>query len=226
MLRPAALLIATALLAGCRAPMPSFNVLAPYGPTRVPPPATGSYGSSGKYNQPPSQPPAANGFPQGALSPTGSGVIGGGPGTWRPANGSLTSAAQSNPLRLASAEQRVVTQGTDSASELRSRLGGMHVNDATRSGEPALFQPPSQMIEMSTLPPPAHSAAIPAYESNSAMGVSRVVPASAEMQVAGPPVTSRVVSPPRQFQDTDNETTVRSNIASFQDGWRSRHDPR
>ena len=37
---------------GCRAPMPSFNVFAPYGPGRVPPPCTGSYGAPANYYRP------------------------------------------------------------------------------------------------------------------------------------------------------------------------------
>ena len=43
--------------AGCRAPMPKFKPLAAYGPTRVPPPATGSFGTGNAYYQPTSTVP-------------------------------------------------------------------------------------------------------------------------------------------------------------------------
>jgi hypothetical protein len=46
------------LLCGCRAPMPSMNLLAPYGTPRIPPPATGAYGAPKTYYQPPQGPPA------------------------------------------------------------------------------------------------------------------------------------------------------------------------
>lgn len=50
------------VLSGCRAPMPSFNPLAPLGNTRVPPPATGTIGTGQNYYTPPATtttPPAA-----------------------------------------------------------------------------------------------------------------------------------------------------------------------
>ena len=48
-------------LVGCRAPTPSFNVLAPWGSATVPPPPTGSVGTSADYYAPPTPPPAASG---------------------------------------------------------------------------------------------------------------------------------------------------------------------
>ena len=56
MKRLAALLTLVTLMAGCRAPMPSFDVLAPYGTTRVPPPATGTMGTPDTYYQAPASP--------------------------------------------------------------------------------------------------------------------------------------------------------------------------
>ena len=53
-------------LSGCRAPMPSFDLLAPYGTSRVPPPGTGSIGTGGNYYTPPTgsttSPPVGTGF--------------------------------------------------------------------------------------------------------------------------------------------------------------------
>ncbi|MBC8873064.1 MAG: hypothetical protein H8E44_26830 [Planctomycetes bacterium] len=45
----AALAITVVCLAGCHAPTPSFDLLAPYGSPRVPPPSTGSHGTGGAY---------------------------------------------------------------------------------------------------------------------------------------------------------------------------------
>ncbi len=47
------------LIGGCRAPMPKFKPLAAYGPTRIPPPATGSFASGNAYYQPPSASPVS-----------------------------------------------------------------------------------------------------------------------------------------------------------------------
>ena len=40
------------MLVGCRAPAPSFDVLAPYGSPTVPPPRTGAVGTAGQYYAP------------------------------------------------------------------------------------------------------------------------------------------------------------------------------
>lgn len=65
MARYVAILITACLLVGCRAPTPSFNVLAPYGSPTVPPPRTGTVGTAGQYYAPtapavqsPAAPPA------------------------------------------------------------------------------------------------------------------------------------------------------------------------
>jgi hypothetical protein len=42
-------LVTVLCLAGCHAPKPSFNVLAPYGPTRVPPPSTSGQAPNSTY---------------------------------------------------------------------------------------------------------------------------------------------------------------------------------
>lgn len=55
---------------GCRSTTPQFDPFAPYGPQRIPPPATGSIGYGSSYAQPPANafpPPASN--PPGGLQP-------------------------------------------------------------------------------------------------------------------------------------------------------------
>ena len=56
MLRFTICFMTLSLLVGCRAPVPSFNVLAPYGEARVPPPQTGVLGTpNGAYYTNPQQ---------------------------------------------------------------------------------------------------------------------------------------------------------------------------
>jgi hypothetical protein len=55
----AASFILLVCLAGCHAPKPSFNLLAPYGTARVPPPSTNSPGGRPSYHNAPQTVPAA-----------------------------------------------------------------------------------------------------------------------------------------------------------------------
>src|SRR3972149_1614589 len=55
MTRYVAIFVAAWMLAGCRAPVPSFDFLAPYGSPTVPAPRTGSIGTSGTYYAPMTQ---------------------------------------------------------------------------------------------------------------------------------------------------------------------------
>ncbi len=76
MTRYAAILVAAWMLVGCRAPAPSFDVLAPYGSPTVPAPRTGAIGTSGTYYAPMNQgtQPTATApvtpSPQGTTTPT------------------------------------------------------------------------------------------------------------------------------------------------------------
>jgi len=60
------------VLSGCRAPMPSFDLLAPYGKSCVPPPGTGTIGTGGTYYSPPANsttnPPVGTGFRPATIS--------------------------------------------------------------------------------------------------------------------------------------------------------------
>jgi len=63
------------VLSGCRAPMPKFDLLSPYGTSRVPAPGTGTIGTGGTYYTPPANPttnsPIGTGFrPSPPNSPT------------------------------------------------------------------------------------------------------------------------------------------------------------
>jgi hypothetical protein len=85
MTRIAITLAITLLATGCRAPMPSMNVLAPYGTPRVPAPTTGSYGGPSTYYQAPpgtyqapagtyQTPPSTFQTPSVTIPPIGTGV--------------------------------------------------------------------------------------------------------------------------------------------------------
>jgi hypothetical protein len=62
MMRPTVLLLVTIAFAGCRSAAPGSG---PFGPTRVPPPSTGSYGAPNSYYQTPARQPS--GQPYGVL---------------------------------------------------------------------------------------------------------------------------------------------------------------
>ena len=153
MKRYAVLPVLAVLLAGCRAPMPSFNPFAPYGPSRVPPPPTGSYNATSPYYQRPSQPSAAPpaGLGQRATIP------------WKPIGAATDEATDEDSVevRLASGEQRErISASSKSSTPFNARLQGMPVNDATKPAEPKLLKTPDEdPIEISDLPgpPPATS---------------------------------------------------------------------
>ena len=148
MKRHAALLVLAVLLAGCRTPMPSLNLFAPYGPSRIPPPPTGSYGASSPYYQRPAQPSSAPsaGLGQHSTIP------------WRPVGEAQDGAddEQAGAVRLASGEEPVGTSSSSkSSSSLRSRFRGMPLNDATTPAEPKLLKTPDEdPIEITDLPKP------------------------------------------------------------------------
>ncbi|MCO6455999.1 MAG: hypothetical protein J5I93_11935 [Pirellulaceae bacterium] len=134
------------LTCGCRAPMPTMDTISPFNATRVPPPGTGSYGTSAQDQYYPGAAPQA---PAGPLPGVSVGV--------RPASAiepiepvavpdSRSGASNSNEPAV-----RIVEQRTDASTTSQPRLRGMTVHDATR--EPGQFVPDGKMIEISSLPP-------------------------------------------------------------------------
>ncbi|MHB8970412.1 MAG: hypothetical protein ACYC3X_12525 [Pirellulaceae bacterium] len=69
MTRYVAIIIAVWMFAGCRAPVPSFDFLAPYGSPTVPSPRTGAIGTSGTYYSPTTPGTAAPGTLPAATAP-------------------------------------------------------------------------------------------------------------------------------------------------------------
>ena len=159
--------VALVVLAGCRAPMPSFDPLAPYGSTRVPAPGTGSYGSPDTYYQGPE-----------ATTPVGSGFRARTSATENESGVQLASHTEDNASQVGSGVKqasletaRLVPSGSvtespirivepaPSESGTRPKLNGMRVKDATRPAEPAAFNPPEEVIDISQLPKPSASTA-------------------------------------------------------------------
>lgn len=162
-----ALTIIVVGMAGCHAPTPSFDVLAPYGPQRVPPPGTGSHGTSGTYYNRTS-PPATSvpGVSSGSTDPATSGKMEtnasngnqflGSDDSWKPIRTNATpdpapvfgDATDRTASRILPVSYRGAGKGGTAL-----QLSGMPVNDATgrASSEPARFRTPGDAIPISQL---------------------------------------------------------------------------
>jgi hypothetical protein len=169
MARLAAWFVILLVLAGCRAPMPSFKLFAPVGPSRVPPPATGSSNPVSPYYQksaqPSATPPTGLGqrsatpwAPAGPAGESASAVASAQPAVVR----SESAAVGDSQVRLASGEAPVRFSTPHKPSDLgATRLRGMPVNDATKVGEPNLLEAPAKFKEISDLPQPTARASAP-----------------------------------------------------------------
>lgn len=180
MMRVVGLLVAGLFLAGCRAPTPSFNVLAPWGSETVPPPPTGSVGTSADYYAPPTPPPATSGggsaapnagspsgsnrssSPSGSSSATGAQLQTGSPprtfmgteNTFTASSGGVVPAAYTWNDAV-SPKVAQASRSTSVSSPLP--LHGMPVNDATMAEGP---NAPSNgtPVNLSQLPDASHIA--------------------------------------------------------------------
>jgi hypothetical protein len=167
MKRLSPLLLVTLVFAGCHAPMPSFDLLAPYGSTRIPPPATNSV-TMDKYYQPSGQ--------TSTTAPIGTGFRARRPSTSLSADSSLKT-SDVKPVRgstrlsratrathettdsatLVSASSvvelsepiRIVERGTTPRT-LSPSVRGMRINEATI--EPGRFYPTRQAFDITQLP--------------------------------------------------------------------------
>ncbi|MHB0956125.1 MAG: hypothetical protein ACYC0X_07060 [Pirellulaceae bacterium] len=178
MTRYVAIVVAAWMLAGCRAPAPSFDVLAPYGSPTVPAPRTGAIGTSGTYYAPMNQgAPPAGPAPVAPLSPDAA------PPVFAPQSQRLvppasymgaadtTSADGTTDVSMASyqavashqvpppvrtsmdeqSSQAVV--GPEAGSSSTLKLRGMPVNDGTQPDEPQSFTPAGEPVNISSVPP-------------------------------------------------------------------------
>ncbi len=178
MTRYAAILVAAWMLVGCRAPAPSFDMLAPYGSPKVPAPRTGAIGTSGTYYAPMNQGTQPTVTAPVNPSLPGTAVPNGTPSSQPAApnmGASATTMAAGTPdVSMASyqagAPHQVtppattivggpsfpgaVADASDEASSSSStlKLSGMPVNDATQPGEPQSFSPAGEPVNISSLP--------------------------------------------------------------------------
>lgn len=131
------------LACGCRAPMPTLDTISPFNSTRVPPPGTGSYGTSAQDQYYPGAAPQA---PAGPLPGVSVGV--------RPASAIEPIAEPDYRSGADNSHEpavRIVEQPAATNAATQPRLRGMTVHDATR--EPGQFVPDGDMLEISSLPP-------------------------------------------------------------------------
>lgn len=169
-------------LTGCKSSQTSFNTLAPFGSARVPPPSTNHFNASGNYYNrsapPQTATPAVPGSTTAPAAAQPAGSTSGkmtsstnANGAWQPSGktastaGTLkTSAAVPDASGVQPASYQAGMNATKNASSPATpsgsslRLGGMPVNDATRSDlaqEPARFVPAGSPIEIAQLPPAA-----------------------------------------------------------------------
>jgi len=193
MKRLSPMLLATLVLTGCHAPMPSFNLLAPYGPTRIPPAATGS-GAPSTYYQPSQQSSSTTPVGTGFRAQQASTSLSADAATDRygvrtasvlsdsgqTARATLETTSvvlpRSVPTTLVSAgdvvQPRGQLQAVDSAElrNLPANVRGMRVNDATV--EPARFFPTLQVVDITQLPPASSIQYANVVPVNQAVGTS------------------------------------------------------
>lgn len=192
-------LLAILVFTGCHAPMPSFNLLAPYGPTRIPPAATSRSSTYYQGQQGSSTAPVGTGFrtPKVAASrstdlssitsPNSSGAATGDPDN--PGRTILASHETISvvPTTLVPANTVVQSRGpiqiVDAAAPrtLPANVRGMHINEA--AAEPNQFFPGVHVIDITQLPPASSVRYANVVPVNQAVGTS-VAQASTNLQVS------------------------------------------
>ncbi len=198
MKRLSPLLLAMLVCAGCHAPMPSFNLMAPYGSTRIPPPATNSVASD-KYYQPSrttsSTTPVGTGFRARRSSTSLSADTSFKTSEVQPLSGSKRLGRASRATHETTSDSaaaivsatatvesgvpiRIVENGT-TPQTLPPSVRGMRINEATI--EPGRFVPIRQAIDITQLPPASSLRYTDNAPVNRAVGTS----------VARAPVSSR-----------------------------------
>lgn len=152
------------LLIGCNSPTPSFNLMAPYGGTRVPPPGTGSFARPDSYYQP---------SPKSGLS-------------WQSAAGqyasATTPAAAPGKQTLAAAPKSATTAGATVATAVGTTAGGS-------SGSVRLVS-----MNEAGLKPAASAAPSASHSSPESSSPIRIVEAPTAKSTAGPALKGMTVN--------------------------------
>jgi hypothetical protein len=171
-------------LAGCHAPAPSMDPGQMFGPTRIPPPATGSVPQPQTYYDGPAAGSSGNQSPA-SSSAVGATGIGGTSstarqhaGVVRTESGGVARASYEQPLRgnLRSGQPTPAARPASSSANPAAglQLNGMPVNDATELAPgDARLQPPRAPTELTELPPARPGrpfAPLPGSQSSSSAG--------------------------------------------------------
>ncbi len=145
----AASLIVLACSAGCHAPKPSFNVLAPYGSSRVPPPATNSTARHQPYYSQPSGVPAGS-------PPAQPKATSGESGTTPLTSSSDPSLTTSSDVWRSMAVRGAGSQNSSEGSASTGvQLASFEESTSGSSGTaPELFVPDAGSSPIGSLPPP------------------------------------------------------------------------
>lgn len=148
----AASLIVLACSAGCHAPRPSFNVLAPYGSSRVPPPATNSTARNQPYYQQPSGVPAGSAPAQPKPTSNGSDTT---PLT-SSSDSSLTSSSDiwRSTAARGGGSQESENGSTSTGVQLASYEQSSESSSGSSETAPELFVPDAGSSPIRSLPPP------------------------------------------------------------------------
>lgn len=173
MKRLAACLVILGCLGGCKdIPKPSCNLLAPYGSSRVAPPATNSVGAGSSYYNRMATPTVTvptirrDGASAGASTTTGAAAAKLATGNWKRMGGPSTSNTgpvgtgvtpahdeQVSPASYTSSDPQRYGESTTTSSLLQ--LTGLPLNDATNLPEPPRFQPARGTRPLGTVAGPA-----------------------------------------------------------------------
>ncbi len=199
MQKVAALAILFGCLLGCQGSQPSYNLLAPYGSCRVPPPSTGNHSSAAGYYTPTTPPtvtvPAGQGnatlgAPSAQAPQPGNTQMAS--GTWVPTGAAATGqtvgvAAPGTQLPVQQASFREPTPASGGPAGTL-KLNGMRVNDATSVTPPvapAQFVPPTQMTPLSQVPVPAGPGVPSGTVVSSAQASDSITPGTPQMAASG-----------------------------------------
>ncbi len=185
-------------VAGCHAPVPKIDVLAPYGATRIPPPSTGIIAPGQYYEQGgdvPAEPASKTGFRAPSLSAgqsaaANSNSVGTGIRTAGAANegGTVSQAVHQTPTaapasaspvsatpdaKSSSSQTAVESSGagsTSAPSTLPPNIRGMHINEAPAAPSPT--KATVESVDITQLPPATTARYASVVPRNEAIGTS------------------------------------------------------
>ncbi len=213
------------LSSGCRAPMPNWNSFGPYGNTRVPPPATGGYGTPQPYYAPapgstipptsPTSAPVGTGFRDSTLNQYSS------LNRWSniedPAVGPITQLNTWAPTRPTATNAKVVDLSNVDVALASHEAALPIVGSAAivQQNTPIRIVQPSSVTPTSTLP---RLRGMVVNDATRSSEPRQFVPSGRVIQMSELPDApiARASTVPRPVRSASSETSVSSG------GWKSR----